>query len=231
MATRQTTTVTSNTLSNEQGGTSPVINGRMAAIIGIVVLVVVAGVWYFVSAGEQGNTEAAIALGRIRPYYEKGEYAAAINGDPSKTINGEKVRGLVSIVEEWSSTKAGKAAALLLGNCYQITGQNQKAAEAFEIAAGAKDELVTAPANAGLAAVAEANGKHEDAAKAYEKAASEDHLELNTPQYLLGAARNYERAGNNDAAKELYRKVATQFPQSPANAQARLALARFNVEL
>ena len=71
----------------------------------------------------------------------------------------------------------------------------------------------------------------EDAAQQYAKAASEDRLELNTPQYLIGAARNYERANKPEEAKENYRKVATQFPQSPANAQARMALARYNVEL
>lgn len=231
MANRQVNTDTPDTQNNEQSESFLANNGRLFGIIGVVILVVIVGVFYFVNTSAATNDEAAMALSHIRPYYDRGEYALAINGDPSKKINNQKIRGLRSIVDEWGSTAAGKIAALLLGNSYLMTGQAAKAAEPFEIAAGAEDELVTAPANAGLAAVAETAGKFEDAAKAYERAASLDRLELNTPQYLIGAARNYERAGKNDAAKESYRKVATQFPLSPANAQARLALARFNVEL
>lgn len=230
MATRQSNTDTPDTQTNEHDGFLG-ISGKTAAIVGIIVVIIIGGVFLYRQNVSSKNEEAVTALSRIRPYYDRGEYELAINGDPSKSIGGEKIRGLRSVVEEWGSTPAGKIAALLLGNCYMAIGQPAKASESFEAAAGADDELVSAPAHAGLAAVAETSGKYEAAAQAYEKAAADDRLELNTPQYLINAARNYERAGKSDAAKEDYRKVATQFPLSPANAQARLALARFNVEL
>jgi tetratricopeptide (TPR) repeat protein len=206
-------------------------NVRTLGIIGIVLLVVVAGLFYFNYSRGKNNAQALIELGRIRPYYDRGEFMVAISGDSSKMINGEKVRGLRYVVDEYKSSPAGKIAALFLGNCYLGLSQPAKAGEPFEIAAGADDPLVTSAAHAGLAAVAEASGKYDDAAQQYAKAASEDRLEVNTPQYLIDAARNYERAGKPDDAKENYRKVATQFPQSPANAQARMALARYKVEL
>lgn len=206
-------------------------NVRTIGIIGIVLLVVVAGVLYLSFGRAKSSDRALVELGRIRPYYDRGEYMVAINGDSSKTVGGEKVHGLRYIVDEYKSTPAGQISALFLGNSYLGLGQPAKAAEPFEIAAGADDPLVTSGAHAGLAAVAEASGKYEDAAQQYVKAATDDRQELNTAQYLIGAARNYERAGKQDEAKENYRKVATQFPQSPANAQARLALARYNVEL
>ncbi|MBS1910760.1 MAG: tetratricopeptide repeat protein [Bacteroidetes bacterium] len=231
MATRQSNTDTIDTLDGERDGNFLTNNLRQIVIAAVAVLLIVGGVMFFRSQGAEANEEAAAALSAIRPYYDRGEYESAVRGDATKTINGQKIRGLQSIVEEWGSTSAGKVAALLLGNSYMAMGQPAKAAEPFETAARADDDLVVAPAHAGLAEMNEAAGKFEAAAKEFEEAASHDHVELNTPQYLLGAARNYERAGKNDAATENYRKVATQFPQSPANAQARLALARHNVEL
>jgi tetratricopeptide (TPR) repeat protein len=230
MAKRQSNIETSSTGEGTGGGFLR-DNVRTLGIIGIVLLVGVGAFFAYNYSRGKNNGEALVALARIRPYYDRGEFMVAISGDSSKSINGEKVQGLSKVVEEYKSAPAGKIAALFLGNCYLGLGQPAKAAEPFEIAAGSGDELVTSAAHAGLAAVAEAAGKFDDAAGQYAKAASEDRLEINTPQYLIGAARNYERAGKKDEAKENYRKVATQFPQSPANAQARLALARYNVEL
>lgn len=230
MAKRQSNIDTSSANESTGGGLFR-NNVRTLGIIGILLLVGVGAFFAYNFSRGKNNGEALVALARIRPYYDRGEFMVAISGDSSKSINGEKIKGLRYVVDEYKSSPAGRVAALFLGNSYLGLGQPAKAAEPFEIAAGADDQLVTSAAHAGLAAVAEASGKFEDAAQQYAKAASEDRLELNTPQYLIGAARNYERAGKKDEAKESYRKVATQFPQSPANAQARLALARYNVEL
>ena len=231
MAKQQSNIDTADTFGNEGGSGFFLNNVRTIGIIGIVLLVVVGGiVWYLISHG-RSNDRAQVELARIRPYYDRGEFQVAIAGDSSKKINGEKIRGLRELAEDWKGVPAGKIAALFLGNSYLALGQAEKAGDAYEIAAGSNDDLLTSAAHAGLAAVAEAGHKYEDAAKAYVKAASEDHLALNTPQYLLGAARNYERAGNKDEAIKNYRTVATQYSQSAANTQARLALARFNVEL
>jgi tetratricopeptide (TPR) repeat protein len=228
---KQSQVDTPNTQSEVESGGFLRNNVRLLGIIGIILLVVVAGVFYLNYSRARSNERALIELARVRPYYDRGEFAVAISGDSSKTVNGEKIRGLRQLADEYASTPAGKMAALFLGNSYLALGQAAQASEPYEVAAGADDELVTSAAHAGLAAVAEANGKYADAASEFEKAASQDRLELNTPQYLIGAARNYERAGKKNEAVENYRRVATQFPQSTANAQARLALARHNIEL
>lgn len=206
-------------------------NVRTLGIIGIALLVLVGVVFFFMYNRGQSNEQALAELGRIRPYYDRGEYAIAIGGDSSKTYGTEAVHGLRRIVDEYKSTPAGRMAALFLGNSYLGIGQPQNAAEPFEIAAGADDGLVTSAAHAGLASVAEASNKFEQAAQEFAKAAQEDRLELNTPQYLINAARNYERAGKNQEAIEHYKTVATRYAQSQANAQARLALARHGVNL
>jgi tetratricopeptide (TPR) repeat protein len=206
-------------------------NYRLLAMIGVGLLVIVGGIWYYNYSRIEKNDQAQIELARIRPYYDRGEYATAITGDPSKLIAGEKIKGLAALVSDWKSTPSGKIAALYLGDSYMATGKVQQAEEPFEIAAEADAPLVSSAAHAGLAAVAEATGQYEKAAEEYEKAASEDRVELNTPDYLVAAARNYERAGKKDEAIKNYRAVATRFSDSQANAQARLALARYNVEL
>ncbi|MDB5035910.1 MAG: Tetratricopeptide repeat-containing protein [Chlorobi bacterium] len=206
-------------------------NLRLLGIIGIVLLVgIIAIVLVNISSGKS-NDRAQLELARIRPYYDRGDFSVAVNGDPSKKISGEKIRGLKDLVADWKSTPAGKIAALYLGNSYLALGQAKQASEPYEVAAGASDELLSSAGHAGLAAVSESAGSYDAAAKEYAKAASIDHLELNTPQYLLSAARNYEMAKNKDEAVKNYRTVATQYAQSAANAQARLALARLNVEL
>lgn len=218
-------------MAREQGGGFLLGNVRVLGIIGFVLLGVVGAVAYYLISSAQANDDALMALARIRPYYDRGEYAVAINGDSSKVMGTEKVRGLRFIVDEWSSTPAGKIAAQFLGNSYLALGQPEKAREPYSTAADADADLVRSAAHAGLGAVAEAAGKYDQAAEEFEKAANEDRLELNTPEYLVGAARNYERVKKTDEAIKHYRTVATQYAGSPANTQARLALARHNVHL
>jgi tetratricopeptide (TPR) repeat protein len=146
-------------------------------------------------------------------------------------MGGETIHGLQYVADEWGGTPAGKVAALFLGNSHMALGELDKAVKPYETATGSDSPLVRAAAHAGLAAVKEEQKKYEDAAKEFETAASEDRSELNTAEYLLGAARNYEQAGKKNEAVELYRRIATQYPNSSVNAQVHLALARHNVEL
>ncbi len=207
-------------------------NLRLLGIIGLVLLVAAGGIFYFfVYKRAQANQKAQIALARIRPLYDRGDFESAINGSDSvMTSGGGRAMGLKAIVAEWGSTEAGEAAALLLGNSYLVTTQAEKAKQPYETATDSDAPLVRSGAHAGLAAVAESEGHFEEAADEYARAASEDRLDLNTATYLVGAARNYERAGRKDEAIEHYRRVAYQFPGSQANTEARLALARLGDE-
>jgi len=76
-------------------------NTKTFGIIGLILLAVVAGVVVFSYSRGKSNDRAQLELARIRPYYDRGEFAVAISGDSSKVINGEKVRGLSAIVGDW----------------------------------------------------------------------------------------------------------------------------------
>jgi len=207
-------------------------NVKMWGIIGIVILLAAGGLFYYNFSNARQNEQALIELERIRPYYDKGEFTTAINGDSAKKINNERIRGLRLIVDDFGSTPAGRIGSLWLGNAYLATGQIDKARGPYESASDADADLVSSAGHAGLAAVAEAKNQFDEAAREYMNAVARDEMEINTPRYLLGAARNYERAGKKDEAIKNYRAVATKYPQATdANMQARMALARNNVDL
>lgn len=200
-------------------------------VAGVLALALVA-VWYFHNVSVENNQRAIREIERIRPYYQNGEFKTAIEGDPSKRIGTERVRGLREIVGEWSGTDAGKVGALMLGNALLASDQAPKAAEPYHIAAESGDEMTRAAAHGGLGAVAESAKNYQEAAEHYLEAAQEDRSEVAAPQYLLQAARNLERAGKKDEAIKYYRTVATKYAQAgEPSVQARMALARNKVEL
>lgn len=205
---------------------------RMLWIIGGLVVLAVAAVLYLRYNAAENNQQAIREIERIRPYYQNGEFKTAIEGDPSKRVGSERVRGLRDIVAEWSGTDAGKVGALMLGNALVATDQAPKATEAYNIAAESGDEMTRAAAHGGLGAVAENGKNYQEAAEHYLEAAQEDRSEVATPQYLLQAARNLERAGKKDEAIKYYRTVATKYAQAgEPSTQAKMALARNKVEL
>ena len=215
---------------NEGDGASILPNARIKvlAIAGGVIVLVVAGIFYFNWRSSVNNEQAALELGHVRSYYEQADYDKAIHGDTAK-FSGKTVRGLAAIVSDYSSTMAGKAAALELGDAYMAKAQYPEAAKAYQIAAEAGDNTVKAAGLAGVAAVAEAEGKPSEAASHYEEAAAVYASELVAPLYLLGAALNYEKAGQTDKAVERYREIVTRYAESAQTNQARLALARLNI--
>ena len=134
MAKQQSNIDTADTFGNEGGSGFFLNNVRTIGIIGIVLLVVVGGiVWYLISHG-RSNDRAQVELARIRPYYDRGEFQVAIAGDSSKKINGEKIRGLRELAEDWKGVPAGKIAALFLGNSYHIiTVDNERETVCAEV--------------------------------------------------------------------------------------------------
>ncbi|MCE2502942.1 MAG: hypothetical protein J4G05_02620 [Chlorobi bacterium] len=218
---------------HEAGASSSLLDGKikLLGILGVVILVV-AGGWFFLNRqAKANNVEAEIALGRVAPYVEGGEYEKAISGDQSILIDGRPMLGLADIVDRYGSTNAGRRAALMLGNAYMATEKRAEAANAYQIAAEADHKMARAAALAGIASVAETEGKYEEAAARYDEAAALFQSEVARPLYLFGAAKNYEIAAKNKEAIERYREIAIEYPTSEQNTIARLALARHGVEI
>lgn len=222
---------------NEEGAGRGVPQ-NLLIIGGVIALAVIAGITWLVlrGGGESENNLAAMELGRLTDLLDQGEYAKAIEGDPTIVIDGQPMRGLRAIVAEYDGTRAGKAAALQLGEAYLATDKPSEAAVAYRVAAESDEDLVRAAALAGLASVAEAEGNFAEAAARYDEAAAlygaeDTHADLIRPLYLFAAAKNYENAEEKEAAIERYREIAMRYPSSEQNSVARFALARYGIEI
>lgn len=183
-------------------------NGKLIIILSVAVIVVVGLILLFKANNEKNTTNASKALARIEEYYLKGEYENALYGnDTLPTIRGEKIIGLVDIVNEYGSTTAGKRAALYAGEALFVLGKYPEAKGYYEKAIQANIDIIKVGGLAGSAACNERDGKIKEAASEYQKASeliTEDALKM---RYLYFAALCYEKAGESDKAKDFYRNI------------------------
>lgn len=208
--------------------TQNILQRKKNLIIGIsaIVVIVIAGIFYFISSHNAAEEEASLSLSRVMPFYQQNDYERALNGDASVTIRGVALMGLKTIADEYSSTDAGKVAALLAGNALISTQKPDEAEKYFDIAASSKGDDVKAGANAGMASCKEFAGKFDEAAKLYEKAAELSPLDAVKSRYQYYAALCYEKIGNKDKAESLYRSLISEFQFSEFSASAKKGLIR-----
>ncbi len=201
--------------------------GKLIAIAAVAVVAIVAVAYYFTYTSNKNKEEAALALSRIRPYFDREEYARALfGGDSVPTVRGEKVLGLIQIVEEYSSTPSGRIAALLAGEAYLALDNISEARKYFEIAAKANSDEVAKGGYAGLAVCSEKNDNLSDAAKIYEKAAELAIDPTSKGRYLLFAGICYARMNEKDRAIEHLTMVAKNRDFAEFANAAKIELAR-----
>ncbi len=181
----------------------------LSYIIGIPLLLIVAlVVWN--QKKKDWNETATYMVARIMPAYEQGKYEDAINGIPQ-----DGIQGLLTIVQEYGSTPAGQIAKLYLANSYKELGQFDKALEQYNDI-NIDDPLLYATALAGKGICLEHLSRYEEAAKAFEKAASKGVEEIQTAENLQRAAWNYYTIGNKSKAFDLLTKIKKEYPNSTA---------------
>ncbi len=201
--------------------------GKLIAIVAVAVVAIVAVAYYFTYTSNKNKEEAALALSRIRPYFDKEEYARALyGGDSVPTVRGEKVLGLVKIVEEYSSTPSGAIAALLAGDAYLALDKVSEARKYFAIASKAKSDEVAKGGYAGLAVCNEKNNNLSEAAENYEKASELAVDPTSKGRYMLFAGICYARMGEKDRAIEHLTMVAKNRDYAEFANAAKIELAR-----
>jgi tetratricopeptide (TPR) repeat protein len=183
-------------------------NGKMIIIFCIAVIVIVGLVMLFRSNSQKNEATAAHELSRIETYYVKGDYENALKpNDTIPTVRGEKVVGLLSIVDEYGSTLAGQRATLYAADAYYALGKFAEAKTYYDKAIGSSIDVIKIGGLAGMAACSEKDGKFKEAADGYTQAANlitDDQLRL---RYLYFSGLCNEKAGNKDAAKQVYRDI------------------------
>lgn len=191
-------------------------------VIGVSVLIalIVGGYFGFQYFKNSKEADAQREMFQAVYYFEADSLDLALNGDGNNL-------GFIDIIDEYGITDAAKLANYYAGVAYLKQGK-------FEVARlyledfSSNDLLVQARAYSLIGDTYMEEGKYEDAAKYYDKAADYKPNKFFTPTYLMKAALAYEKANQNDKAKDAYDKVISEYWESSEYQNARKFRARLD---
>jgi tetratricopeptide (TPR) repeat protein len=217
--------------SRSAGSSNPKSIVTVIGIVGAVLIILVGGYVWYSAMQTSKNDEANVALGRVREFYNNGEYDKALTGEGLPKIDGVVAPGLREIADTYGSTPAGQTACLMVGSVLVNRGETVEARGYFERATSSNSVEVRSAALAGIAACAEHDGQFAEAASKYEEAAQVADRTGLEDRHWLHAGLTYERAGNKDKAISAFTVVVKKFGQSETAAQANLGLARLGTAI
>jgi TolA-binding protein len=184
----------------------------LLGILAAVVLAVV-GAFSFYTWRTQQNSQAQASMFRAVNNWEADSLTKAIKGDG-------KAPGLVTVANEYGSTKAGNLANFYAGVASLKKGEYKAALDYLEDFSS-DDYLVQSRAYALMGDAQLEMGKAKEAAELYAKAADHNANEYFSPAYLLKEATAREVAKDNDGALKAYERIINDFPTSQEVAEAR----------
>ncbi len=185
-----------------------ILENKVLLITAGIVIIAIIGLYIYLEATRMTSSkEASLALSRILPYFEKGNYQLALDGDPNTKVRGQDIIGLKEIVEKYENTNQGKVAALYAANCYVELENIDESLRYFEIASNSDSDLIKTGAYAGLGLYYETKSQYRQAGDNYKKAgeyAGESGAKF---RYFYFAGLCYEKDNDKVRAEELYRLV------------------------
>lgn len=189
------------------------VYGVIAAIV-VIALLAIGLAWNSARKNDEALERMATAVQR----YEAGEYQAALDGDIS-------FMGLLDIADEYGGTDAGNLATFYAADALFRVGDMERSLEYFRDYDKEADYL-GASAFAGEAAIHELRDEFSRAGDLYMRAANVFESEITSPDYLMKAARAYERGGEMDDAVNAYEQIKEDYPDSQAASGVDFHLAR-----
>ncbi|GAB1429710.1 hypothetical protein MASR2M18_05420 [Ignavibacteria bacterium] len=199
---------------------------KLIAAGAVVVVLGAAAVMYYLSSSKESATQASLELSRAMGYYEAGDWAKALEGDPSKQVRGESVVGLKTIFNEYGRSEAGKTAAFYAGTALVQQQKYDEAQEYFEHASSSNALVVETGSKAGLALCKEKSGDYSSAAALYYDAANLGKSAGLEERYKFYSALNYEKSNMKDKAISIYSDLSMQNSASEFAGEAKNSLAR-----
>lgn len=185
-------------------------NKRRILTYGVIFLVVVGAVYFYMGQKREQNEKAGLELSRVMDIFNSGSYLESIEGR-----QGTNIIGLKRIVEEYGSTENGETAKIFLANAYSYLGNYEEAFKYFEDYSGSI-AVYKASAKAGMAGYYASNKEYKTAADLYKEASSVTEINPQNPDYLLSAAVNYLKAGDKEDSKILLNKIKENYKTSDA---------------
>ncbi len=167
-------------------------------VLGVIILVAggVLGYRYYVSSQ---NDIAQREMFQAVFYFEQDSLSQALNGDGLNF-------GLLDIIEDYGSTKAGNLARFYAGTSYLKLGEYQNAVDQLK-AFSSSDLLVQSRAYALIGDAYMELGNYADAADYYDRASNHRPNETITSQYLMKAALAYEKQSDFQQAIARYDQI------------------------
>ncbi len=195
-------------------------NRQMVIYIALAIALALAALFAWQYFGSKNQAEASEHLGRIVSSWEGGQYQEALDGRDEKL-------GLLEIVDQYGSTEDGNLAKFYAADAHYNLGQYDEALAMFASYSKGANYLGVS-ALAGEASIYEDQGKHEEAADNFEDAALKFENAATSPDYLMSAARNYEKAGNYSKAIAMFDLLTEKYPEDTNAANADFHVARIN---
>lgn len=186
--------------------------------IGIGLVLLILAIPGYIYYHQQQSQQANEMLGQVLPVYEQGNFQQALEGTGDRA-------GLLTIADEYGSTRAGNLAAFYAGNALYQLEEYDRALTYYEQFDKGSD-FIGASAYAAQAAIYENRGDIERAAELYEQAASQYENELSAPRFLLDAGQAYEEVGQYEDAERVYQKIQSEYPDSEQADEVERYLAR-----
>lgn len=174
-------------------------------VIAAIVLGIAAYFLYQSFVAEPRETKVQEELFAAQKYFEQEDFKKALEGDG-------KNAGLISIIEEYGSTKGGSLANYYAGNIYLRQGEFQKAIDYLSAYKGG-DKIIALQTKALIGDAYVELGQLDKAISKYKEAAKSENV-MTTPFILLKLGQVYEMQKNYNEALNCYKRIKTEFPAS-----------------
>lgn len=186
------------------------LHSKLLTIVAVAIIAVAGGAWFYQKSHEARLRNASNALTDAEQALGAGNLALA-------------QADLEKVVSRYGGTRPGEQAALVLAQVLYDKGQYQQGIAGLEKLEGSAGDYLKAGTLNMIGAGYEQEGKYDQAAAAYQKAAAAARYPNDRDQYMASAARALTAGGKADQAKAIWTKLADD-PASSQAAEARVRL-------
>ncbi len=194
----------------------------LAIIVGAVVLIVGGYFGYQELVAKPREESAQKEMFQAQYYFAKDSFKLALDGDST-------AKGFLTIIEDYSGSKAANLAHHYAGICYLNLGKFDDALAQLEGYSNTGDMFVDAQ-NIGLIGdVYMEKGQVDEAIDSYKKAADKSDNDITAPVFLMKAAIAYEGQKKYAEAIEMYEKLKNDYYNTPNGEQAEKLITRAKI--
>ena len=190
-----------------------------AAIIALIIIYMVYQKFYIAPREVTASNQMHVA----QDFWAKKDWDKAIKGDAGYP-------GFEKIISQYSNTKSANLAYYYLGVAYLNKGEFKKAIDNFTNYRG-DDNMVAAEA---LGNTADAYVELKDFSNAetyFKKAVDKSNNKYLTPIYLKKLGLVYEAANENKSADDAYKRIKSEYPDSPESQNIEEYIARAEAKM